>query len=80
MVATSGTITPRTVERFFASMKAEPITPSTAAPTAILRNNSMSDNRLGSMTTIRAPISAPERVLRPPMMTASRNKIVSSKL
>ena len=80
MVATSGTSTPRTVERFLASMKAEPITPSTAAATAILRNNSMSASKLGSMTTISAPSKAPERVLRPPMMTASRNRMVSSKL
>jgi hypothetical protein len=40
----------------------------------------MSASRLGSITTISAPISEPMRVLRPPMITASRNRMVSSKL
>jgi len=79
-VATTGTITPRTVLRPRTSAMTEPITTSTAAATAILRNNSISASRLGSMTTISAPISAPERVFRPPMIIASRNMMVNSKL
>ena len=80
MVATSGMSTLRGEARFFASAMPEPITPSTAAATAIWRNRAMSDSRLGSITTMIAPRIAPTRVLRPPMITASRNRMVSSKL
>lgn len=66
IVATSGTIARLTVVRPLATRKAVNSTPATAAPTAIRRNKSMSPNRLGSMTTMKAPISEPERVLRPP--------------
>ena len=80
MTDVTGTITSRQVFCRLASKIAAMTTPSIAAPVAIPRNKLMSESRLGSVTTISAPSSGPLRVLRPPMITASRKRIVSSKL
>ncbi|KAG1579056.1 hypothetical protein G6F46_015710 [Rhizopus delemar] len=51
-----------------------------ATASAISRQVPMSSSILGSSTMMDAPSRAPVRLLRPPMMMASRNRMVSSKL
>ena len=80
MTDATGIATSRAVFSFLASSTPASTMPRMAAPVAMPRKRWMSDSRLGSVTTINAPSSGPLRVLRPPMMTASRNRIVSSKL
>ncbi len=47
---------------------------------AMIRTRPISARMFGIITMITEPISGPERDLRPPMVTASRNSTVNSKL
>ena len=57
-----------------------PTTTTTAMIEATIRNRLMSSNNFGNSTIIAAPIIAPKRDLRPPMIIPSKNKTASSLL
>ena len=80
MVPMTGTASLRASVRPRATAMAPPTVTTTATPSAISRKVAMSSSILGSSTMMAAPSSAPVRLLRPPMMMASRNRMVSSKL
>jgi len=77
---TTGIATRPGVDRPRATNTAAPIETSTASATETTRNSSTSSSSLGRITMMAAPSSEPLRVLRPPMITASRNITVNSKL
>ena len=80
IVPTTGIAIARGVVIFLMTPTTAPTVISVANTLATMRNSSRSSSSLGKITMMAAPSSAPERVLRPPMMTASRNSTVSSKL
>ncbi|MCY1310507.1 hypothetical protein D9M70_607050 [compost metagenome] len=80
MVPITGTATRRGSARPLETAMALPTVTRMATPSAIRRKVEMSSSILGSSTMMEAPSSAPVRLLRPPMMMASRNRMVSSKL
>ena len=57
---------------------ADMITIRTARITMTSRNSASSSSSLGNRTMIAAPSRDPMRDLRPPMITASRNRMLSS--
>ena len=80
MAPTTGMAMVLGVVIFLAMPMAPPTVIKMARAEATTRNISRSSNSLGKITMMAAPNKAPERVLRPPMMTAKRNSTVSSKL
>ena len=79
-VPSTGAANCHSVLRFVDASATPATTATTAAPAANMRKSCKSARRLGSITTMVAPIIGPVRVLRPPMITARRNITVSSKL
>jgi len=80
IVPTTGTAMRRQVVRPDDTDTTAPTVSNTATEDAITRKVPISSSILGRSTMIEAPNIAPVRVFRPPMMMASRNRIVSSKL
>ena len=66
--------------RFLLTAMTAPMNIAAASVDDTIWNVPKSSSNLGSNTMIAAPRMDPDRVLRPPMIVASRNKTVNSKL
>ena len=75
-----GTATRRAVVTFLDKAIAAPITTTIAIIDATIRNKLMSSRSFGSSTIIAAPMAAPKRDLRPPMMMPSKKSTANSLL
>ena len=75
-----GMATRRGVVTFLDKAIAAPTATTIAMIEATIRNKLMSSKSFGRSTIIAAPITAPKRDLRPPMMMPSKNRTANSLL